>query len=670
MIAKTRMLFMVLCTGVFSIFRCAAPPVGGIEITNGTCTGKIYNKDNTEAAGALVRLIPSGYDPLSSGGVGIDSTTTGADGRYQFDIPETDFYNILAEKDDLSCLQDSISLLEDGAYEIDNDTLGEPGWLAGTVEVKPGSDPLQAVILVLGTNRYTSPVDSLGTFNALALPAGSYTVKVFTSESGYDAGEYRVTVPSGDTALLGARIPTSFAPDIEEFSVSYDRAMMIATLRWTPADTAQLRSFALRRYVDGAEDSIIIIDGNRSEYHDDCISYFEKTVTWEINAVGSNYKEGYAAASAPLYVCGLPESYTKTLLGSYTPHEDFQHSGVNLCVGPDGNRYLYTNNVIVKLGSDGATVNTVDTADFDSLERISISSVTCDKNGNLYVAMRATLLSPDEEVYDKSKKYDRDVRRVYRLDSDLNIIVSMDVSDSLVGTLALKTYYRSIDYDSLRKSGVSRAMDDYYNLQDQIKTIDKRAFITVGDDGTVYLRSRGADTASQVTFVHVFDAGFTYHDSYTIDGIISYMRCYDDTILVSIEKYPGADALDEASELRIINVYDRSFNPVASYKSIDIFETYRQLAEEVGGRPASSVVPLSGTRCMTVTSPWGYNVNEDGVMSSKILIIYDNEGTILGRYTLPGNIHLAVASSDTVYGFSTYFGPVVYEFSFTAFENE
>ena len=106
---KSLFYYITLSIVVLIIVRCAKPNAG-IEITNGTCTGIIYDKDSTVATGALVRLIPSGFDPTASSlsSTQPDSTFTDQHGRYSFTISETDFYNVIAEKNSASCMLDSV----------------------------------------------------------------------------------------------------------------------------------------------------------------------------------------------------------------------------------------------------------------------------------------------------------------------------------------------------------------------------------------------------------------------------------------------------------------------------------------------------------------------------------------------------------------------------------
>ena len=63
------------------------------------------------AANALVRLIPSGYDPTLPSSGKIDSTFTRTDGSYSF-LLKSDFYTILVKKM-VNPAKDSVSVLSD-----------------------------------------------------------------------------------------------------------------------------------------------------------------------------------------------------------------------------------------------------------------------------------------------------------------------------------------------------------------------------------------------------------------------------------------------------------------------------------------------------------------------------------------------------------------------------
>ena len=282
--------------------QCTTDELAGIEITNGECSGVIYDENFKKAANVVVHLIPTGYAPSSTSAMNrTDSTITDHEGRYTFSVQQNDFYNIIAEKGDASCMLDSIPLLNNRENSIDNDTLERTGWLAGTIAVKAGDNPQQVLVLVLGTNRYTSPVDSTGSFPPLPLPAGLHTIRIFSSENGYAVVDTPLSIVSKDTTILTMRLPLSFAPAINNLAVTYDSASLTTTLQWEPVDTALVKAYSIHRLVNGREDSIIRIDRTVSAYNENCALFFDDTLVYEIAAVGTTFKEGYRVADSCLW---------------------------------------------------------------------------------------------------------------------------------------------------------------------------------------------------------------------------------------------------------------------------------------------------------------------------------------------------------------------------------
>jgi hypothetical protein len=626
--------------------------MAGIEITNGDCTGKIYTRDNKVAVGAIVRLISSGYDPTSKSGGVIDSTLTASDGSYRFKIVKTDFYNIIAEKGDASCMQDSIALLSDSKNQMNPDTLRESGWLAGTIEVKPQSDPTKAIALIPGTNRYVTPYDSLGNFHPLSLPPGTYMVRIFTTESGYMPLDSTVTVPSGDTVYLNIRLPTTYAPDVKAFNAIYDSLTISTTFTWTPVDTSIIRAYALHRYVNKIEDTIILLNKKLTTYTDDCIDFYEKTVQYQITSVGSNFKEGYKTITPSIYICNKSESVIKTPLNNLTAQNALLHSVIGVCVDKNRNTYLYSNKLIVKISADGATLKKLDSTNFTGVRNFYFSSVSSDASGNIFADITKYSLSVDATPS----------RSVIKLNSDLNIIDSLPVIDSL---LCPSVFEGSNTPCIIGENGIMNIFDSIACEREKRFNNPSRmrlSSICIGPDGTVYQYGR-CNEGTPVTMIRTYDASFNYLQTYTINNEISNITCHNDSIIATSRKYPEADALDPKSERFIITLYDRSFTTITSYESIDAFAMYPHLIERSSGRPATNVIPISGNQYITDIGGSNYSVYADDSISSEILIIYDNKGTVLERFTFPGDFVFTVQLSGIIYGFSSFFGPVFYKVS-------
>jgi hypothetical protein len=619
--------FTVMAVLLISTLRCGVddPEIAGSgsqTSNNGKCIGMIYTMENAFASGATVRLIPSGYNPsvLSSGKV--DSAVTDNEGRYTFTVTKTDFYNIIAERGNQASFMDSVPLLSDMENHIENDTLRGTGWLAGKVEVKPGDDPLQAIILIPGTGKYTSPADSLGTFPPLSLPTGSYTIRVFTSETGYGIFDTTVTITSDNTSLIIARIPTSYAPAINNFEVVFDSTLRTATLTWDPVDPSLIRSITIHRLIDGVEDTIIIVGKNFSSYVDS-IPKFVNTFIYKAAAVGANYKEGYMSVSEPMQVFKTSFKVTKTPL----PNLKFSYIewiGVNT----DENLYLGNNQSDITMISDdgtvlksigvGAILNAGNNIGGDTvLLGTTLNSIKSDEHSNIYVYISSEwgdgrisgavpipedVLIPEEEVILPFVMHS-----VHKLDKNLTVISSLTFPDS---SICCKEIYPPRPDD-----------------------------VIVGDDGTIYLNSNCTDSAGST--IYVYDAEFHYQNTFYVSHTISIKQCYRDSIIATSPT---------DSPLQRIMIFDKSFN-LLSLNQLNI---------------NCMVLPLSGSHFLAVTDTvdYGSYIGYDySSVPAAQLIDFDSKGKKIGNQIFPPDIEFQIKSSGLFYGVSLFYGPVLYRIS-------
>jgi hypothetical protein len=586
----------------------------GTEITNGKCTGVIIDQDNKTAVNATVRLIPAGYSPaLPSGSTQIDSTTTDHEGRYTFSVPQNDFYNIIAEKGNTSCMQDSVALLTDKPNYLDNDTLEESGWLAGNIQVKPDNDPQQVIVLVLGTNRYTSPVDSLGTIPPLSLPAGIHAVRIFTLENGYDILDTTVTIFPGDTSYLGTRVPLSHAPAINNFAVTFDSVMLCAILQWKPVDTSLFKSYVIYRFVNGVEDSMIMVDKHLSEYVDTCLRYFEDTLVYEITAIGPTFKEGYRAASPPIHVCGKILSVVKTALSNFTL--DGSSAFWKICVDADENVYFHDYNSILKIASDGTVLKQISTAAINDSVDATIWTMGSDQENNLYLYTQG---HSNQDYY----------RSVYKLDSDFNTIASLLIPNESV------CVYDKLSY-----------------------TLGELNIVRFGDDGTVYLHST-CDNDSMTT-IQVYDADLMHINTFTIPeyNYISYTS-NDSIMAIRLEglfAHPDITS-DRSLTQQHCTIFDRSFNLLSSFESVSV----------LGNSHTSSslnVWCLSGNYYMAVNEVIRVIGDDNFSYDETIAItlsISDRNGNLIGKHVFPVDFTYQFRKSNLIFGFSNSNGPVLY----------
>ncbi len=626
----TKITVVVICLCAAFAFRCGRE-VSGIEVTNGgSCTGKIYNKEKSAAAGAVVRLIPSGYDPSAASDGTIDSTRTGSDGGYFFSVAKTDFYNIIAEKGDVSCIQDSVSLLADGKIEVNPDTLEETGVLAGRIELKPGSDPTRAVLLIPGTNQYASPYDSLGNFEAVSLPAGTYLVKVFTTENGYDPGELQeVTVTAGDTVTVDVRIQTSYAPDVTGFAVTYDSAMMYVILEWDPVDTSSFRSFALHRYVNGSEDSIIMIERGITEFTDDVIPFFEDTIAYTIAAVGDNFKEGYLAESEPFIAGNKAGAITRVPVDGFPTSEEVYNAWW-ISVNYQGDAYIYSNHTIMKIERDGTIAQRIDGTEITGMEKTSISNLWFDTRGQLYADISYSTADGRDLVQ---------TRTVYKLDDQFTTVASLVVpADSSVCSPA------------------------ELNIR-----INYRDGIAVGDDGYIYLHNYCNSASGAATVIKVYDDDFNFVDKYTFDHVVNIKRCSGDTIM-TLSPSQSSDTVLDGMTMTLVTLFDRSFNELSSYEAVDVFNSSNIRYIESGYRPVTSVFLLAADLYLAAfSSTIMFDGTDGNAVSTVIFVLANRNGDILGRFIQIGDLKLSATATDNLNGVSKFFGAHLHRFDLSSY---
>jgi hypothetical protein len=242
---------------------------------------------------------------------------------------------------------------------------------------------------------------------------------------------------------------------------------------------------------------------------------------------------------------------------------------------------------------------------------------------------------------------------VYKLDSDFNITAFQNIPK--VPPCALTEPFVCSDTDSVycahEKKMWERHNSDY--------GIPKET-IFVGDDGTIFFQSYCDDTIP-ITTINIYDPDLNYQNTITFDEKIYIMRSYDNVIIAMSKKYPEADLVDEKSELQIIKTFDRSFNLLSSYESIDMFTNFSQFINSPR-RPATKVYPLHENYSMSVIGYYTYSINGNTI-SSGILFFHNKEGELLGRLIVPDDFFFSIQSSDRIFGMSYSNGPYFYTIS-------
>jgi hypothetical protein len=514
--------------------------LSGTQITNGNCMGKIYNKDGSTAGGALVRLIPSNYNPYSPSDDSMYSTITDNEGSYGFSISHSNYYNILAEKGEVSCIQESIAVAADGRSLVANDTLKVPGKMAGKILLKPEDDPRSIVILIVGTNVFTQPSDTAGDFITPMLPAGDYKVTIFSTRDGYDVLDTSITIVSDDTAELNARLPTSYAPAIIGFAVNFDSVTMMAKIQWAPIDTSLIRSYALYRTMAVHRDTVIMLDRTLSSYTDDLVLRNRDTVEYGLAAIGKNYKEGYKASSKRFVACGKVNCNTAIDSGGLPSGFGYGSIYSYFLVYADSlqNTYWKNRKSLVKLDPRNTRLREYVLPELDSTTGSALAKKADTGQGNV-------LIVPDDffntygdlqtdngnHLFCLAKAVNTANAALIKLDVDLNVIDTMFVP------------------------------------RDTNETMDKDLRMVVTGAGAIYLLWTGHGANGAVNHVDVYNSDFEMKRKFTLDKALLHPKCFGDTIVALTYTYTGY--IPEVPSKYTINVFDTALTLKSSFDAID-----------------------------------------------------------------------------------------------------
>jgi hypothetical protein len=352
-------------------------PVAGIEITNGNCVGTIYHSNGSVADGAVVRLIPRDYNPFSPADSLIDSTVTDRNGRFSFMVTQLRRYNVIAQKADVSCM-DSIELIPNATIVV-IDTLRESGFISGIVRLQTPDTANSIVILVMGTNVYVMPSDTSGNFATPLLAAGTYALRIFSTQSGYAVFDTIVTVEKGaETKLPVIFLPSANAPSVGDFSVTLDSLMMYATFVWSVSDTDSIVSYSLHRTSKKGNDSLIMVDKSLTSTTYDVLLYEGDTLTYQIAANGKNFKEGFR--SRPLMV--IPRQKVRWDQRILTQWAPLTGTDVWLFFDYTGNMFMANSDGIQEFDAIGNFLNSYDIP--SSVYFNCYQSPQADEFGNIY----------------------------------------------------------------------------------------------------------------------------------------------------------------------------------------------------------------------------------------------------------------------------------------------
>ena len=550
--------------------------VSGIEITNGNCVGTIYHSNGAPADGVVVRLIPRDYNPFSPTDSLLDSAVTDQYGRFSFNAKQLRRYNIIARKAAASCM-DSIELIPN-ATTIVIDTLRQSGFISGAVRLQKPDTANSIVVLVMGSSIFTMPSDTSGKFTTPLLAAGSYTLRFFSTQSGYAVFDTVVIVDKGaETKLPVIFLLSANAPSVSGFSVTFDSLTMYATLAWSLSNTDSIVSYSLHRTSKNGNDSLFVIDKSLTSIIEDILLYEGDTLTYQIAANGKNFKEGFR--SKPLTVVARQKvRWDKRTVINWDISR--LYDVVSFFVDSKENLFLADYQIIQKLDANGNALNqyVADSGtDFSGYIYSFTQSPQIDDFGNVYV----------NQFYDVRHK-------IIKLDADLNKRKEMILGDSSAESPSSLTIA-----------------------------------VTGGGNVLVISDSSGApysDTASFSRRVTVYDSNFTPHDDYGYSNVIPIME-----VTRFGETFAATERFSVGIDLPyFLGWFDQKFNALSSVKNFDYVNKFIPATYH----KAVSPIPFAGPGGLIFT-PCAVDSVEFPFPTGSLFIVSTADKKLVARFLLP-----------------------------------
>ncbi len=206
----------------------------------------IYETDGKKPAfGAIVKFFNTG----SGDSTPIASDTTDDQGRYTIAELPVGMYNIWAEKDSFVLLQDSIRITSSAYSNIPAGTLRRASSLIGSVTVHPCHDPRIVSILVIGSDKQVTIASKQGNFSLTGLAAGTHTLLIRTTMSGYTQMRETVTIADSVREALDHPLDLVYSgfPMVTEIRIREDTLNHAVMLSWDPVQFSTFQDYVIYR---------------------------------------------------------------------------------------------------------------------------------------------------------------------------------------------------------------------------------------------------------------------------------------------------------------------------------------------------------------------------------------------------------------------------------------
>lgn len=384
-----------------ALLNCQTPPPLSPQANvEGNCTGTIKDANGSPVNGASVLLVPDDYVPYGAGGgQRIDSTVCNTDGRFGFTVGEPGSYNLLARGSSGCSMRKALALGGTSPVDLTAQVLVEPGSLTGSLRLQGTADNSSIIILFLGTNLFVAPSDSSGRFAVAKLAPGQYTLSIITTEKGYAPVETTVTVNSGAVTVVPAiELTKKTTPVVTGFSVTYDPAMMTATMHWQPLDTGLVSGYRIYCNRSLNLEPVACLADTCTGISFDLVNSSSDSLTYHISAIDGSGVEGPAATGNSFLLTSVVE-YEKKITYQTMNNDPYNASNVTYYFDRYENIYDLTEKAFLKIDQTGrllASYRIPDSigASFSSYDDIS-AGIQSDAAGNLYLLCDSTPTSSD-----------------------------------------------------------------------------------------------------------------------------------------------------------------------------------------------------------------------------------------------------------------------------------
>lgn len=250
---------------------------GTMDDTNQSAMARVYLPDHTPAAKAEV-LAWKVNDTTAEAAA---RTETSSDGSYSLGVLPDGLYRVVARKDGLVAMQDSMTTVA-GRLSPRDDTLRSQAVATGTVKMTGSDNPSTVTILVMGTDVILYNVDKSGSFRLEGLATGTYRLRLSSTNANYTTTAATIRVTAGKTTDVGAiRMNFTGTPPVDSLKAVIDTAKNHVVLSWKLPEVKDFRFVRVyREPLDGSEKPKLVGYSTGTTFRDSAFDYSATSKEW------------------------------------------------------------------------------------------------------------------------------------------------------------------------------------------------------------------------------------------------------------------------------------------------------------------------------------------------------------------------------------------------------